>query len=325
MMDWQTSEARENSSEDILTAMSNEIAIAEPVPNWEDAKPLWGVAWEIHWIGLGVAFGFLSVASVVALVRANRRKRFGRKPYVTAINALLLVLGLTRAIYLFLDPYGSKQNGVKLPLWLAGLLYNLSYPCLTSAFCLILYVFLSVAKLTVVSKRLQNARFFVAVISFHFAIVIAGELCLLFAPEVAVIIFIFCHMFFIVWGVVLSASFIYSGLKLIYSVKKVSRRLQTQRRTSAAKVAKVTLVTSFLGLTSSILHLFSLLSVYRFYRAHEEPLDPWMWWVFHTCSRLIEIAMAGNISYCIMQPSDSAAKDVFHLFLKRPQMALFEN
>ncbi|XP_068721891.1 proline-rich transmembrane protein 3-like [Montipora capricornis] len=306
-MEWQTSQVGENNTNDVLT-MSNDIPVGEPVPNFEEAKPLWGVAWEIHWIGLGVAFGLLSVISAIALLRAHKKKRFGRKPYVNAINALLLVLGVTRAVYLLLDPYGSKQNGVKLPMWLAGLLFNISFPCLTSAFCLILYVFLGVAKLQLVSKRLQNARFFGAVISFHFAVVLVGEICMIFAPEVAVIIFIFCHLFFIVWGLVLSASFIYGGLKVICSVKKVSRRLQAQRRTSSSKVAKVTLVTSFLGLSCSILHTYSLLSVYRFYRELDEPPDPWMWWSFHTFSRLIEIGMACNISYCIMQPADSAAR-----------------
>lgn len=305
-MEMQTLRDNVTSSEDVLT-MAEDIPYAEPVPDWEKAKPLWGIAWEIHWIGLGIAFGLLAVISLVALIRAKKKARFGRKPYVIAINVLLLTLGVSRAIYLLLDPYGSKQNGVKLTNWLAGLLYNIAFPCLTSAFCLILYVFLGVAKLQLVSKRLQNVRFFVAVISFHFTLIIIAELCVLLAPEVAEIILIFCHLFFIIWGFALSASFIYGGLKLICSIKKVSKRLKTQRQTSSSKVAKITLVTSFLGLASSILHMYSLLYVYRFYRANQEPPDPWMWWIFHTCSRLIEITMACNISYCIMQPSGNSA------------------
>lgn len=305
-MEMQTLRDNVTNSEDVLT-MAEDIPYAEPVPDWEKAKPLWGIAWEIHWIGLGIAFGLLAVISLVALIRAKKKARFGRKPYVIAINVLLLTLGVSRAIYLLLDPYGSKQNGVKLTNWLAGLLYNIAFPCLTSAFCLILYVFLGVAKLQLVSKRLQNARFFVAVISFHFTLIIIAELCVLLAPEVAEIILISCHLFFIIWGFALSASFIYGGLKLICSIKKVSKRLKTQRQTSSSKVAKITLVTSFLGLASSILHMYSLLYVYRFYRANQEPPDPWMWWVFHTCSRLIEITMACNISYCIMQPSGNSA------------------
>lgn len=309
-MEMQTFRDNVTNHEDVLTMPEN-VPYAEPVPDWEKAKPLWGIAWEVHWIGLGVAFGLLAVIFLVALIQAKKKARFGRKPYVLAINALLLTLALSRAIYLLLDPYGSKQNGVKLKKWLAGLLYNIAFPCLTSAFCLILYVFLGVAKLQLVSKRLQNARLFVAIISFHFTLIIIAEICVILAPEVADIILIICHLFFIIWGFALCVSFIYGGLKLICSINKVSKRLKTQRQTSSSKVAKITLVTSFLGLATSILHTYSLLYVYRFYRADQEPPDPWMWWVFHTCSRLLEIIMACNISYCIMQPSGNSASKRF--------------
>lgn len=230
----------------------------------------------------------------MSLLLSCKKKRFGRKPYVIAINDLLLVLEATRAVYMFVDPYESHQ---KLRIWQAQLLFNISFPCLTSAFSLILYVFLSVAKLQLVSKNLQNVRFFIVVIT----------ILSIFEPSVTTIVFVFCHLFFIVWGLVLSVSFIYGGLNIILAMKKTSRSLQTQKRTVASKVAKVTLVTSIFGVACSGLHVYSLFIVYRFCRDDEERPEPWMWWAFQTCFRLIEIAMACNISYCIMQPADTTS------------------
>lgn len=295
-----------NHTEDVfkLQRITMNSPAAEPVPDWAKAKPRLGRMWDVHCIGLGSAFALLAMSSVVSLLLSCKKKRFGRKPYVIAINALLLVLGATRAVYMFLDPYESHQ---KLRIWQAQLLFNISFPCLTSAFSLILYVFLSVAKLQLVSKNLQNVRFFIVVITIHFSLVICATILSIFEPSIATIVFVFCHLFFIVWGLVLSVSFIYGGLNIILAMKKTSRSLQTQKRTVASKVAKVTLVTSIFGVACSGLHVYSLFIVYRFYRDDEERPEPWMWWAFQTCFRLIEIAMACNISYCIMQPADTTS------------------
>lgn len=293
----------------------SEIPVAgEPVPEWNRAKPRWGIWWEVHWISLGAAFVLLSVIFTIALLKSSKRTTCRRKPYIIAINVLLVVLCATRALYLLLDPYGSRQ---KLPRWLAGLLFNISFPCLTSAFCLILYVFLGVARLQLISKRLQNARFFVAVISFHFTAVLVAVICVILAPQIAEEAYVFCHLFFILWGLVLSVTFIYGGIKVIRSVKMVSKQLQRQSRTNASKVGKVTVFTSVLGLACSILHFYSLYIVYRFYRDPKERPEPWMWWAFQTCFRLIEIAMICNISYCILQRSYTRRR--FFLRINPPQ------
>lgn len=166
---------------------------AEPVPDWAKAKPPLGRMWDVHCIGLGSALALLAMCSVVSLLLSCKKKRFVRKPYVIAFNAFLLVLGATRAVFTFLDPYESHQ---KLRIWQAQLLFNISFPCLTSAFSLILYVFLSVAKLQLVSKNLQNVRFFIVVITIHFSIVICATILSIFKPSVATIVSLLSHVFY---------------------------------------------------------------------------------------------------------------------------------
>lgn len=284
------------------TMGENKVPQSEPVPDWKVARKLWGAAWELHWIGFGLAFSALVVSSSVALVQAKRRKMFGRKPYVIAINSLLLILGITRALYLLIDPYESKQNGIKMPKWFAQFLFNIAFPCLTSSFGLIFLVFLRVAKLQLVSERLSNARYLIAVISFHFAIVVIADIAAAVDYSNVHILFIICQLFFIIWGLLLSATFIYSGLKVIYRAKNVQKQLETQSAANTSKVAKVTIGTSCLGLGISALQLYSLVDVYRFYSDFTDP-PPWSWWSFQTCSRLLEVAMACTIAYSVMKPS----------------------
>ncbi|KAL9976225.1 hypothetical protein ACROYT_G013497 [Oculina patagonica] len=183
----------------------NTDPLAEPVPDWDEARELWGIAWEIHWIGFGLAFSVLAIASLIALVQANKKRRFDIAAAIECASVAILL--------------------------------------------------------------------------------------------------IICQLFFIVWGLILSATFIYSGLKVIYRAKKVEKQLEKQRGANTSKVAKVTLGTSCLGLALSALQLYSLVSVYRFYDDFAKPA-PWMWWGFQTCARLIEIAMACTIAYSVMKPSE---------------------
>lgn len=125
---------------------------AEPGPDWRKGKQLWGIAWELHWTGFGVLFSVLALHSFFALVQVKRRQRFVRKPLFVAINALLLTLGTSRALFFFLDPY-------KIPTTLGNLLFGIPFPCLTSAFCLIHLTFLEVAKIQIAPKKLRSVRF----------------------------------------------------------------------------------------------------------------------------------------------------------------------
>ncbi|XP_074617252.1 uncharacterized protein LOC141876495 isoform X2 [Acropora palmata] len=171
-------------------------AVAEPGPNWQVAKKIWGVAWGIHWIGFGVLF-----AESVPSIR----------------------------------------------------------------------------------------------------------------PELRVLLIV-CQSFFILWGLLLSGSFIYSGWKVINYVEQVQQQLGsmekngTQRnspkqKSRTTKVARVTLVTSVLGAVVCFMQFYSMISLYAFYSYVTDP-EPWSWLAFQSCFRLVELAMACTIAYSVMQPRE---------------------
>ncbi|KAJ7365052.1 hypothetical protein OS493_007694 [Desmophyllum pertusum] len=199
-------------------------ALAEPGPDWPVAKKLWGLAWELHWIGFGVLFGLLSHSLFICSSLVKHRKGFGRKSLFIAINSLLLTFGATRAVYLLLDPYESRENGVEDPKWLTLLLFGIAYPCLTSSFCLIHLAFLEVTKIKVGPSKLQNVKFLSGVIVIHFVIVFSAETSVSIKPELDALLIV-CQSFFILWGLLLSGSFIYSGCKVINRVENVHEQL----------------------------------------------------------------------------------------------------
>ena len=290
-------------------------SLAEPGPDWSVARTMWGLAWGLHWIGFGVLFGLLAIHSFLALVLVNHKKGFCRKPLHMAINSLLFGLGATRAVYLMLDPYESRENGVEDPKWLTLLLFGIAYPCLTSSFCLIHLAFLEVTKLKVGPSRLQNAKFLSAVIIAHFIIVFTAETTSSIKPELDALLIV-CQSFFILWGLLLSGCFIYSGCKVINRVGKVQQQLSTiekderpqskpQQKSRTTKVAKITLATSFLGIAVCGLHLYSMVGMYGMYSDIVHP-SPWPWLAFQSSFRLVELAMAYTIAYSVLQPAEGA-------------------
>lgn len=284
--------------------------LPEPGPDWPVAREIWGQAWELHWIGFGILFGLLAIHAFIAVAFANRRKGFGSKPLFLAINLLLFGLGSTRSAYLLLDPYESRQNGIEDPKWLTLLLFGVAYPCLTSAFSLIHLAFLEVTKMQIVPNKLQNVKFLSAVIVLHFIIVFTAETSASIKPELDPLLIV-CQSFFIIWGLFLSGSFIYSGCRVMNSVENVQRQLiamersvrpslNTTSKASTTKVAKITLGTSFLGLAVCGLQFYSMLGVYSMYSKVVHP-SPWPWLAFQSSFRLVELAMAGTIAYSAMQ------------------------
>ena len=303
-----------------VTNDTNEVlteTLPEPGPDWPVARRIWDWAWELHWIGFGILFGVLAIYAFIAVAFANRRKGFGSKPFFIAINLLLFGLGSTRSVYLLLDPYESRQNGIEDPKWLTLLLFGIAYPCLTSAFSLIHLAFLEVTKMQIVPSKLQNVKFLSGVIFLHFIIVFIAETSASIKPELDFLL-IACQSFFIIWGLFLSGSFIYSGCRVMNSVENVQRQLiamesnarpslGTTSKTSTTKVAKITLGTSFLGLAVCGLQFYSMLGVYGMYSKAVHP-SPWPWLAFQSSFRSVELAMAGTIAYSAMQTERGKTK-----------------
>lgn len=293
------------------------VAHPEPGPDWKVAKQLWGFAWEIHWAAFGVLFSMLAIHSFLALAQVKKIQGFGRRPLVVAINSLLVILGVTRALFMFLDPYESGENGFHCPHWLMTLFYGIAFPCLTSSFSLIHLAFLEVANVNIRPRKLQSVPFLGGVITSHFVIVIIAETTTAMNAKLTPLLIV-CQSFFILWGFLISLSFIYSGLKVILRAGRVQQQLQNneigkarratrmRRKSKTVKVAKVTFATSILGLVCCGLQLYSLFGVYSLYSKVAHP-PPWPWWAFKTCYRLVEFCMACTIAYTVTQRSEPAS------------------
>ncbi|KAK3739800.1 hypothetical protein QZH41_000702 [Actinostola sp. cb2023] len=258
--------------------------LAEPGPDWPVARLQWGAAWELHWIGLGIAFALIAVHSLAALLMADKSKAFARRPLFFAVNFLLVIMGTVRAIFLWIDPYESTQNGLQVNLWVNKVLFGIAFPCLTSAFCLIHVALLEVSKIKLGSKKLHSIPFVSSIIVLHFIIVLVAEITVAFKANMTELLIV-CQSFFIIWGFANSFAFLYSGGRVIHR-SRLTRKEMSQisqhdssnndraRKGATTKVAKITMITAILGFACCALQIYSIVGVYGLYSKVVNP-EPW--------------------------------------------------
>lgn len=111
--DTMTSETNINSSS--VHGASNETPWAElwwkervqvASPDWSELRQRVQWLWPVH--AYGLACLFLGLAVTAFLTALGLRARLSARPHLSTLNVFLLVLGLTRCLCLFLDPYGSS-------------------------------------------------------------------------------------------------------------------------------------------------------------------------------------------------------------------------
>ncbi|XP_022792063.1 proline-rich transmembrane protein 4-like [Stylophora pistillata] len=289
-------------------------AAAEPIPDWVPALQTWKWAWDLHWIGFGSLFTLFAVYSLITLIEViatYRRTKRGKLSLV--ITSLLVIFGSVRGLFLFINPYETKQCNLlpTCPTIVSRILFGIALPCITASFSLVHFAFLQVIKLKLYPERLQSGKFLTGVIVFHFSLAIFAETMVsLFADWKA--LGIFCQSFYIVFYFCLSFSFIYSGGRIVKYVQRnhahVNRLGETSFRAgtdgkaavyrpNVSKLVKITYLTVFLGFASCALQLYSIIGVNNMYLDKAKPPEPWPWLIFQTLYRAVEFAAACTLAY----------------------------
>lgn len=300
---------------------------AEPVPEWPAAKDVWKGAWELHYIGFGLMFLLVAVWSILALIRARNTQLLVTRRFCYAVNCLLVVFGITRALALFLYPYELVDNAGGTPIVLERLLFGIGFPCLIAGFTLIHYAFLEAAKVSFSKRKIQKLRFILGVIAIHVTLVLVAEIITSYVEDTSVLVII-CMLYFIICALAVSASVFYSGFHVIKESKTHRRTLKrisvrsdavvngskkegakySNRQSNTNKVARVTMVTACLGVACAAVQIYAMANVFKVRARGVEIPEPWPWWSYVTIFRLIELGLAWTMAYTVSQPKKGATK-----------------
>lgn len=76
------------------------------------------------------------------------RSLISSRPFMSTINIFLCLLGASRAACLFIDPYNLKET---MPKVIGSIIWDIGFPCVTSAFCLVQLAFLQLTQASIYS------------------------------------------------------------------------------------------------------------------------------------------------------------------------------
>ena len=309
--------------------MSLEVS-PEPEPEFAIGRSTWGAAWPAHIYTFSILFLVMTLYnlnSILGLLFGTDKAMRNRTLFIIT-NTMLLVFNFITSLHLFVDPYESKEHfKIQLP-GLFFILFGLRIPCLTASFSYIHISLLEAIKVKVYSKKLQDIRFLVVIITSHFVVVSAIHVYLTFYPDKFQLLVI-CQIFFVIYGISMSVSFSYAYIKIrthvtrthisvvvrknemkdsndntdqVLQDKTISSRPSFLRPRSPfydkclhklLKVFIIVTVSTILCCVSMIYSTISMLVKSSF------QLQPWPWLIFQTVSRIGELGMVFSMSYLV--------------------------
>ncbi len=147
----------------------------------------------------------LALYCLINILRLHTFSRLFSRGYFVGLNLCIVVVGLLRPLYLFVDPYNLAGH---LPRVAAYVLLDTGFPCITSAFAILFLALLRATQIELVSPSFQTPRALATFCSIHLAISLAVDFTVGLSPSVRYLVLI-CQGFFIVWSLLLSAGYFY--------------------------------------------------------------------------------------------------------------------
>jgi len=288
-----------------------EISWPEPEPDWPKAFAKWQDAWPLH------TYGFAAVFTIIALIPPFELLRMHvDKTKMTALKSSLLVtifiFSSTRAIALFVDPYGSTN---RFHLIITQLLFALGHPCIISALSLLLLVLIDTTKMNIAPPKFQRIKFIVPVVISHVALVIVTDFVVVYFLE-AKILLLMCQIYFLSLGILLAVGYARVGWKIRTNIRanvnsksavdNSMRRLQYLIAACAVASALISALTIY-----GAAGVFGIYSGVRY-------VNPWPWWIFQTCNRILETTIC--IVVLLMNTKASNKRKIFpaaHSFMTK--------
>ncbi|KAG8440112.1 hypothetical protein GDO86_006051 [Hymenochirus boettgeri] len=262
--------------------------------DWNTSVADWGVAWEALVYGSVGFFGSVTLLSLLSLFCLIFRCPSGGH-YLAVLHLLLIFVGSSRAFALFYDAYGHQD---RLPIFIAILLHELAYPCMTTSFsivfhlissrCLINYSTSNVLRLSILSAS-----------AFIYFVVSAGAVVLIDFLQKFAFLLLVSHGVYIVLTVLLSLSFFifccltHMQCTQMYDLKNSAPPIEYSsvypfaNSKDFSRASHIIIVSAFFGLLNAVLQLYAML--YAMGYGGSVVFGPWLWWTFQLSSSLCEV------------------------------------
>ncbi|XP_076754131.1 uncharacterized protein LOC143425312 [Xylocopa sonorina] len=208
---------------------------------------------ELKWIFFLHTYGFACLFFVLAfytfLSILHLRSLISSRPFMSTINMFLCILGASRAICLFIDPYNRKDI---MPKIIESIVWDIGFPCVTSAFSLVQLAFLQLTQLKFGPEKIQKESCISLIITGHFFFVIASDIAL--TSHNCYMVKYVVQIVFLVWSILLYLTFLHAGYKIIRLLQTVPSSVLMRDSSNAHQkgIMQLAMLAPYNNLASSV-------------------------------------------------------------------------
>ncbi|XP_033881466.3 proline-rich transmembrane protein 4-like isoform X2 [Acipenser ruthenus] len=275
--------------------------------DWNSAMATWGIAWEAHVYGVGSLFSLVVFLSALSLLCLPFRCPSGYSYFVT-IDVFLLIIGSSRTFSMFYDAYNHQD---KLAATAVVLLYEVPFPCLTSAFGIVFLLLSMRSRMQLSYSIFQHPCFLTIVVFLHFSSSLGSILVVQLFSQLPWLFFVSQGVFVALTAFMSILYFIFycyvrADAKHIYHLNNTSPPIERHNRCPFAdlkewdKAAMTAAFSALFALLCAALQLYAMLHALGF--GGMEVFHPWPWWAFHLSCRICEVGMCLTLALIVMYP-----------------------
>lgn len=273
----------------------------EPFPDWPKAIRDWGWMWPAHIFGFGILFALLTLHALYCLYRFYKTAVVRQRIHLLTVNLELFIAGLGRSLGLFRDPYFSSRSSFATQNLIILISSGVATACITSAFSIMLLIFLQTTKTKLGSPTLRNLTFLTIMTLSNIIYMVMTNLIVWFYPQTKVMIFT-CHITFALWGAAISVGYFVAGSRMWRNLKPTLQTPSAHRHDQcflrdARRLKRLFFLmgaASVFGIAKFALSLYVSAGEFGVF-SDERYAKHWPWFSIQTTLRILELLLSALV------------------------------
>lgn len=289
-----------SSTADANDSVPNPVNVwPEPLPEWTYAIEEWNWMWFAHVYGFASLFTVITLYAFFALYRSRKVVCAKQKVHLLVVSCAMMVAGFGRSLVLFWDPYTSSKSSSAIQTLVVLISWGIATACITSAFSIMLLIFLETTKISLGPPKLRNLPLLVSITLANIVYVTLSDVVVWFYPETKAMIFI-CHITFAIWGLAISVGYFIAAFRMWKNLKStLQARTLTDRclLRDARKLKRLFLfmsAASVFGLCNFSVSLYISVGEFGVFNG-QSYAKRWPWFAIQTTLRTMEILLCALI------------------------------
>ncbi len=193
---------------------------------WSRRSPTWFAFYYILIIIYCFLFISLSITCAILLSKKHLAQRFKVRTFI-AIDLALIVLGVSRTLFLLLDPWGQAGYCTHIVcIVLSRLFGSMAFPSLTASYTLVFITLWISVRIHLGRSWLQNLKILIPLCCVHYIVALIIEIIVLLPfrnTMVVLFLLVGCEVIFSLWGFIVCFMFLIAGYRLLKTVEKSAK------------------------------------------------------------------------------------------------------